>query len=74
MHLLLVEDEDAIRSALVRGLASGGNTVDGAASLAEARAKAEAAVEAKTAQSAARRAAANGGGCWSCLGPTSRAS
>ena len=40
MHLLLVEDEDAIRSALVRGLASGGNTVDGAASLAEARAKA----------------------------------
>ncbi len=40
MHLLLVEDEDAIRSALTRGLASGGNTVDGAATLAEARAKA----------------------------------
>ena len=40
MHVLLVEDEDAIRSALTRGLASGGNTVDGAATLAEARAKA----------------------------------
>jgi ActR/RegA family two-component response regulator len=42
MHLLLVEDEDAIRSALARGLASGGNTVDAAASLAEGRAKAAA--------------------------------
>lgn len=40
MHLLLVEDEDAIRSALARGLASGGNTVDAAATLAEGRAKA----------------------------------
>jgi ActR/RegA family two-component response regulator len=40
MHLLLVEDEDAIRSALTRGLAVGGHTVDGAATLAEARAKA----------------------------------
>jgi DNA-binding response OmpR family regulator len=34
MHLLLVEDEDAIRSALARGLATGGNTVDAAATLA----------------------------------------
>lgn len=42
MHLLLVEDEDAIRSALVRGLSTGGSTVDGAATLAEARAKAAA--------------------------------
>lgn len=40
MHLLLVEDEDAIRSALARGLASDDITVDAAATLAEARAKA----------------------------------
>lgn len=40
MHLLLVEDEDAIRSALTRGLANHGTTVDAAATLAEARAKA----------------------------------
>ncbi len=40
MHVLLVEDEHAIRSALTRGLATPGITVDGAATLAEARAKA----------------------------------
>ena len=37
MRLLIVEDEAAIRSALVRGLAQGGNEVIAAASLAEAR-------------------------------------
>ncbi len=42
MHVLLVEDEDAIRSALARGLTAGGNTVDAAATLAEGRAKAAA--------------------------------
>jgi len=38
MHLLIVEDEDAIRSALVRGLARPGRTIASAASLAEGRA------------------------------------
>lgn len=37
MHLLVVEDEDAIRSALTRGLASAGTSVAAAASLAAAR-------------------------------------
>jgi len=37
MRLLIVEDEAAIRSALTRGLASGGGEVIAAASLAEAR-------------------------------------
>jgi DNA-binding response OmpR family regulator len=37
MRLLIVEDEASIRSALARGLASGGNEVHAAASLAEAR-------------------------------------
>ena len=37
MRLLIVEDEAAIRSALTRGLAQGGNEVIAAASLAEAR-------------------------------------
>jgi len=37
MRLLIVEDEAAIRSALARGLAQGGNEVIAAASLAEAR-------------------------------------
>lgn len=37
MHLLLVEDEDAIRTALARALAQGGHSVAAAASLAEAR-------------------------------------
>jgi DNA-binding response OmpR family regulator len=40
MHLLIVEDEDAIRSALVRGLARPGRTIASAASLAEARLRA----------------------------------
>ena len=38
MHLLLVEDEDAIRSALTRGLSLAGHQVEAAASLTEARA------------------------------------
>ncbi len=38
MHVLILEDEDAIRSALARGLARGGDTIDAAASVAEARA------------------------------------
>ncbi|GDY14173.1 hypothetical protein LBMAG53_30510 [Planctomycetota bacterium] len=38
MHLLLVEDEDAIRSALTRGLSLAGHQVAAAASLTEARA------------------------------------
>jgi CheY-like chemotaxis protein len=42
VHILVVEDEDAIRLALVRGLARGGDTVAGAASLAEGRALAAA--------------------------------
>jgi DNA-binding response OmpR family regulator len=37
MRLLIVEDEASIRSALARGLASGGNEVHAAASLGEAR-------------------------------------
>ncbi|MCK6489862.1 MAG: response regulator [Planctomycetes bacterium] len=37
MHLLVVEDEDAIRHALTRGLATLGVTVSAAASLGEAR-------------------------------------
>lgn len=37
MHLLVVEDEDAIRSALTRGLASAGTSVAAAASLGAAR-------------------------------------
>ena len=37
MRLLIVEDEAAIRSALARGLAQGGNEVIAAASIAEAR-------------------------------------
>jgi DNA-binding response OmpR family regulator len=40
MHLLIVEDEEAIRSALVRGLAASGRTVASAASVAEGRARA----------------------------------
>ena len=40
MHVLIVEDEDAIRSALARGLARNGDTVVTAACLAEARARA----------------------------------
>lgn len=38
MHLLLVEDEDSIRSALTRGLSLAGHQVEAAASLTEARA------------------------------------
>ncbi len=38
MRLLLVEDEDSIRSAMARGLAHAGHQVDTAASLAEAKA------------------------------------
>ncbi len=38
MHILIVEDEDAIRSALVRGLGRGGDSVAGASTLAEGRA------------------------------------
>jgi DNA-binding response OmpR family regulator len=38
MRILLMEDEDAIRSALTRGLASRGHQVEAAACLAEARA------------------------------------
>jgi ActR/RegA family two-component response regulator len=40
MHVRIVEDEDAIRSALVRGLGRGGDTVAAASCLAEARARA----------------------------------
>jgi ActR/RegA family two-component response regulator len=43
MHVLVVEDEEAIRSALVRSLGRGGTTVAAAATLAEARALAVAA-------------------------------
>ena len=38
VHILIVEDEDAIRSALVRGLGRGGDSVVGASTLAEGRA------------------------------------